>query len=215
MIIMTQKPFEKIVEMSKDFHTLFLVGCGECATTCQAGGEEQVKAMIEKLKAVGKEISGYAVIEAACDQRLVRRDLRKNEGAVKASEAMLVLTCGSGVQTVMEISNKISIPGCDTKFLGTVEKIGRFYERCRACGDCVLFETGGICPIARCSKSILNGPCGGQNKGKCEVGGWKNDCAWILIYNRLKELNKLSDFKKFRPPKDYSLMAQWREIVWR
>jgi len=91
-------------------------------------------------------------------------------------------------------------------------KADKFYETCRACGDCLLHETGGICPITRCAKSLLNGPCGGQSKGKCEVGGGKNDCAWVLIYNRLKERNRLDLFTKFRPPRDYRVSEHPREL---
>jgi hypothetical protein len=87
-----------------------------------------------------------------------------------------------------------------------------YSELCKACGDCILDETGGICPIARCGKSLLNGPCGGFAKGKCEVGGWVNDCAWVLIFNRLKERDKLDLFLKFRPPRDYKLSQSPRKL---
>jgi len=215
MIITIQKPFDKILEMTKGFNKLFLIGCEICATECQTGGETEVKAMIEKLKEAGKTVTGYTVIESVCDERRTRLELKKNEEAIAKADALLIMSCGTAVQVATDLSKKMCIPGCDTEFIGMIERIGRFYERCRACGDCILFETGGICPIARCGKGMLNGPCGGQSKGKCEVGGWKKDCAWVLIYNRLKELDKLDEFRRYRPPKDYSLIASAREVVYR
>ncbi|MCW4043077.1 MAG: methylenetetrahydrofolate reductase C-terminal domain-containing protein, partial [Candidatus Bathyarchaeota archaeon] len=173
MIITIQKPDEEIKKMIEGRDKIFIVGCGTCATECQTGGEEEVKALKNKLEDLGKKVTGQAIVEAVCDQRLTRRDLRRSKEAVDNSNAIIVLSCGTATQIVSEISKKITIPGCDTQFIGTTERIGRFYERCRACGECILYETGGICPIARCGKTLLNGPCGGQAKGKCEVGGWE------------------------------------------
>ncbi|MEM4251005.1 MAG: methylenetetrahydrofolate reductase C-terminal domain-containing protein [Candidatus Bathyarchaeia archaeon] len=197
------------------FDKVFLIGCGTCATECKTGGEEEVKAFKTKLEDIGKTVTGHVVVESVCDQRLTRLDLRRNSEAIDAAGAIVVLACGTATQTVSELSGKTTIPGCNTQFIGAIERIGRYYERCRACGDCVLFETGGVCPIARCGKGLLNGPCGGQAKGKCEVGGWKNDCAWILIYNRLRDTGRLDLFKKYRPPKDYSQFAAAREVVFK
>ncbi|MBS7650701.1 MAG: methylenetetrahydrofolate reductase C-terminal domain-containing protein [Candidatus Bathyarchaeia archaeon] len=215
MIITTLKPEDEIFRMVGGFKKLFLVGCGTCATECKTGGEDEVKAFKSRLENYGKKVTGYIIVESVCDQRLTRLDLKRNNANVEESDAILVLACGTATQTVAELSGKITIPACNTQFIGTIERIGRYYERCRACGDCVLYETGGICPIARCGKSLLNGPCGGQAKGKCEVGGWKNDCAWILIYNRLRDEGRLDLYRKYRPPKDYSQMTSAREVVFR
>lgn len=213
MIITVQKPLDDILEMTRDFEKLFLVGCGTCATECQTGGEREVRGMAQKLEKIEKTVTGYTVIESACDKRQARVELRRNRRAIEKADALLVFACGTSVQVVTDLSGKLCVPGCDTKFIGMTERMTRFYERCRACGSCILFETGGICPIARCGKSLLNGPCGGQSKGKCEVGGWKNDCAWILIYKRLKELGRLGEFRRYRPPKDYSVISSPGEIV--
>jgi len=215
LIITVHKPDEEIRQMTEGLVKLFLVGCGTCATECKTGGEEEVKAAKAKLEQMGKKVTGYVIVESVCDQRLTRLDLKKNRAAVDAADGILVLSCGTATQTVADQSKKITVPGCNTQFIGTVERIGRYFERCRACGECVLFETGGICPIARCGKGLLNGPCGGQTKGKCEVGGWKNDCAWVLIYNNLRDSGRLDLFKKYRPPKDYSQMAAAREVIFR
>ena len=184
VIITKQKPLDEILETLKPFDKIFIIGCGTCSTTCQTGGEDQVKAMTEELK--DKEITGTVVVETPCDARILRRDTRGLKEKIGGADAVLCLSCGAGVQSVVDYTDKICVPGLDTKFIGKIERIGRFYERCRACGECVLYETGGICPIVRCPKGLLNGPCGGVYDGKCEVGAHENDCAWILIYNRLK-----------------------------
>ncbi|MEE9459898.1 MAG: methylenetetrahydrofolate reductase C-terminal domain-containing protein [Candidatus Bathyarchaeia archaeon] len=215
MIITIQKPDEEIKKMIEGRDKIFIVGCGTCATECQTGGEEQVEDLKNKLEGLGKKVTGQTIIESVCDQRLTRRDLRRNKEAVNDSSAIMVLSCGTATQTVSEISKKITIPCCDTEFIGTTERIGKFYERCRACGECILYDTGGICPIARCGKTLLNGPCGGQTKGKCEVGGWEKECAWIQIYERLRDENRLDLFKKYRPPKDHSEMASQREVIFK
>jgi len=201
MIITKQKTWEEITEMTEPYEQVFLVGCGTCATSCQTGGEDQVKEMAEKL---GDKVSGWAMVDEPCDLRINRRDLRSSKDQIAESDAIMVLACGSGVQTVADFTDKIVLPALDTLFIGETERIGRFYDTCQACAECILDETGGICPLTRCAKSLLNGPCGGQVDGKCEVGDYENDCAWILIYNRLKEQDRLDLFTKFRPPRDNS-----------
>ena len=214
MIITEQKPKEEILAMLKPFKKVFIIGCGTCSTLCQTGGEEQVKEMAETLRKEGKEITGFVVVETPCDARILRRDTRKKRGEIDEADVILCMTCGVGVQDIVQHLKKISVPALNTKFLGQTERIGEFYERCRACGECILFETGGICPIVRCPKSMLNGPCGGMLQGKCEVGGYKRDCAWVLIYNRLKEIGMLDLYRSYRPPRDNSKLAiEPREIV--
>jgi len=217
LIIVQQKPLEKIFEMTEEFKRLLIVGCDGCAAIVQAGGEKQaevLKTLLEmhrKLK--GKNDSKIKAISILrqCDRQIAESSLNPSIGDY---DAVVSLACGVGVQTLADLyPSRIIIPANDTKFMGMHDtKEGKFYEMCRGCGDCILFETGGICPITRCAKSLLNGPCGGQAKGKCEVGGWKNDCAWVLIYNRLKERNKLELFKKFRIPRDYRISEHPREL---
>ena len=201
MIITRMKPFEEVQEMTEPFEKIFIVGCGTCSTSCQTGGEEQVAEMAEKL---GDKVVGTAMVEEPCDIRIDRRDLKAHKAEIGGADAILVMSCGVGVQTLGDYSGKIVLPASDTLFIGETERIGKFYDRCMACGECILDETGGICPITRCAKGLLNGPCGGQVEGKCEVGEYTNDCAWVLIYDRLKEQDRLDLFMKFRPPRDYS-----------
>ena len=217
MIIVQQKPLEKIFEMTGNFKNLLIVGCDGCAAIVQVGGEKQAEILKTLLgmhrKLVGgngSKIKAISILRQ-CDREIAFSSLRP---VVEDYDAVVSLACGVGVQTLADLfSNKIIIPANDTMFVGMHDtKEGKFYEMCRACGDCILFETGGICPIARCAKSLLNGPCGGQASGKCEVGGWKNDCAWVLIYNRLKERNKLDLFRKFRIPRDYRISEHPREL---
>ncbi len=159
---------------------------------------------------VNSETKAISILRQ-CDRQIAQSSLHP---LIEDYNAVVSLACGAGVQTLADLfPEKPIIPANDTMFIGMHDlKKGKFYEMCRACGDCVLFETSGICPITRCAKSLLNGPCGGQADGKCEVGGWKNDCAWVLIYNRLKEREKLDLFKKFRIPRDYRISEHPREL---
>jgi ferredoxin len=210
MIITNQKTEEEMKEITEPFGRIFVVGCGSCATSCQTGGEEQVVEMVKKL---GKKALGSAMVEEPCDLRLARRDLKDHKDKIKRADAVLVMSCGAGVQTISDYSGKVVLPALDTMFIGSTERIGRFYDRCAACGECVLDETGGICPITRCAKSLLNGPCGGQVEGKCEVGDYKNDCAWVLIWKKLKEEDRLDLFTTFRPPRDFSKKVLTTEVI--
>jgi len=214
MIITRQKEFKEILKYLASAKRVFLVGCGECSATCKTGGEDDVKKVKEALEKEGKTVTGYCVPEAPCIAAKVKLELAKNRKTMESSDAILVLACGLGVQSVKENlrSEKVIHVGCDTLFMGAIDAGGSFLEKCSACGDCVLELTALICPITRCPKSLLNGPCGGQDKGKCEVDKTK-DCAWILIYNELKKQNKLYLLKEIRPPKDYSKLTKPRQLT--
>jgi len=212
MIITEKKPIEEIKESLKDSKKVFIMGCGTCATLSQTGGEEQVKEMAQLLS--DKEIVGTVVIETPCDKRILKRDLRALSASLNAADTVLVLSCGVGVQTLAELTGKIAIPGLNTKFIGMTEHIGAFYQRCLACGDCILDETGGICPISRCPKGLLNGPCAGHMDEKCEVDREK-DCAWVLIYKRMKDTGQLDKFRAFRKPRNYQISTSPQQIVWK
>ncbi|NIR86682.1 5,10-methylenetetrahydrofolate reductase [Candidatus Bathyarchaeota archaeon] len=212
MIITEKKPIEEIRESLKDSKKVFIMGCGTCAALSQTGGEEQVKEMAQLLS--DKEIVGTVVIETPCDKRILKRDLRTVSASLNAADAVLVLSCGVGVQTLVELTGKIAIPGLNTKFIGMTEHIGAFYQRCLACGDCILDETGGICPISRCPKGLLNGPCAGHMDEKCEVDREK-DCAWVLIYKRMKDKGQLDKFRAFRKPRNYQISTSPQQIVWK
>ncbi|MBN2453215.1 MAG: methylenetetrahydrofolate reductase C-terminal domain-containing protein [Candidatus Omnitrophica bacterium] len=214
MIITKQKELQDILEALKGQTKVFIVGCGECSATCKTGGEEEVKKMKGVLEHAGKKVTGYCVPSAPCIAAKVKLDFAKNRKAIEASDAVLVLACGLGIQSVNENlrSDKPVHVGCDTLFMGQVGADNALLERCAACGNCVLEFTGMICPVARCPKGLLNGPCGGQDKGKCEIDRDK-DCAWILIYNNLKKKNKLHLLKRIKPPIDHSKSLRPRRIT--
>ncbi len=214
MIIQKQKPFEDILEALQDDKSIFIVGCSECATTCKTGGEEEVAAMKAKLEAQGKTVTGTAVFDTACLAGEVRKRGEEFEEALAAADSALILACGNGAQTVGDHLDIRVHPGCDSLFIGEVVHLGKYQEKCSACGECILEYTEGICPVTRCAKGLLNGPCGGYTKdGKCEVDP-DRDCAWVLIYNRLKERGRLDKLRALRDPKPFSLASTPRSYTW-
>jgi len=207
MIITEQKNFEEILRALEGENKIFIVGCKQCATLCQTGGEEQVKQMKEKLEKEGKTVIGWVVIDVPCHLLETKKVLREKESEVNRADGILVLACGGGTQSVREASNKNTHPGCNTLFLGVVERFGQFSERCSLCAECILEKTKGLCPITLCTKGLLNGPCGGAKEGKCEVDPEK-DCGWQLIYKHLQALGKVDLLKEFQPAKDYSKLRK-------
>ncbi|MCX5782279.1 MAG: methylenetetrahydrofolate reductase C-terminal domain-containing protein [Elusimicrobia bacterium] len=191
MIITVSKPFGKILENLKPYNKIFVIGCAACATKCQTGSEEQVKNIINKLENEGKKVTGFLVLDTPCDIRIAKKDLLKSKEA-NASDCLLVLSCGAGVQSVEKVIEKDLIPALDPVFVGTTERIGIYHEFCAVCGECILDKTAGICPVARCSKGLVNGPCGGVIDGKCEVD-LEQDCVWALIYQKLKKKGRERD----------------------
>lgn len=215
MIVTQKKPFEEILKALGSKKRIFIIGCGDCAATCKTGGEAEVMEMKRLLEEKGMILTGWCIPDSPCIASQIKMQFAKNKKPIDEAEAFLILSCGLGVQSALDNdrAKRVVIAGCDTMFGSIVDKTGiAFFERCAMCGECVLNATGGICPVTRCAKGLLNGPCGGQDKGKCEVD--KNrDCAWILIYNRMKELNILESLKVARPPKDYSKSNKPREAV--
>ena len=206
MIITEQKPFEEIKASLKPGEKIFMIGCGECSATCKTGGEPEVVEMKSKLEGEGFTVTGYCIPQAPCIASQIKVELAKNRKNISCADSVLILACGLGVQSVLENmrEDKDFHVGCNTLFMGTVDSGGKnFWEYCSACGECILEYTGGICPITRCSKGLLNGPCGGMDKRKCEVDK-ERDCAWVMIYDRLKNKGKLELIEKIFPPKDYS-----------
>ena len=209
MIITQRKPMEDLLAMLEGVQKVALVGCGNCASACQTGGENEVREMKALLESKGIEVVGTLVPEECCHKMLVKKELKalRDSGA----QAILGMACGDGVQTVADNAEVPVYPANDTLFLGQIERVGIFHEYCRMCGDCVLGETGGICPVTRCAKGLVNGPCGGQKNGKCEVDP-ENDCAWILIYKRLEKLGQLHKLTGPVPDRDHDRMAHPRHI---
>ncbi|MDR1195116.1 MAG: methylenetetrahydrofolate reductase C-terminal domain-containing protein [Endomicrobium sp.] len=192
MIITIKKHHDEILKTLENFRTIFITGCGSCASKCGTGNEKAVAEMKEFLERNGKEVLGSFILDSACDMRLAKRDLLKNT-AFKEAQAVVMLSCGAGNQSVKEVSDKIVIPGLESRYVGSTERIGIYRQFCSICGTCILAETEGICPRTRCAKSLVNGPCGGFVDGKCETDQTK-DCAWVLIFEKLKKSGKLQNF---------------------
>jgi len=214
MIVTTQKSEDEIKKMLQGYERVFLLGCGECATTCKTGGEEELRLLKQLLESCGKKVTGMVVPEAPCIASQVKIAFARNRAAISNSDAVLVAACGLGVQSAKENDrlNKDFLPACDTKFIAVVDANGDFKEYCSACSECILDITGTICPLTRCSKGLLNGPCGGVDAGKCEVDR-DRDCAWVLIYKELEKKGRLDLIKEKQPAKDYSLLTRPRTLI--
>ncbi len=205
MIIAERKPMEEIKQFIAPYKKVLVAGCGTCVTVCWAGGEKEVAILASQLRlARSAEGSAISVLEATVERQCEREMVAEIRDNVAEVEAVISLACGSGVQTMAELfEDKPVFPGVNTTFIGMPEKEGLWVEMCGACGDCFLDRTGGVCPIVRCAKGLLNGPCGGTRKGgKCEIDPEK-DCAWVLIYRRLEKQGRLDLMRNYYPPKNY------------
>jgi len=208
-----------IISKQKDFNILldaigkgpvFIIGCSECATLCHTGGEEEVIAMKKAFEDNKIEVTGWVILDPACNLQNDKRLLRKHTDEVNKAKKILVLACGNGVQTVSEIiTDRDVVSGTDTLFLGEIKRLTEFEKRCIMCGDCIQDLFDGLCPISRCPKSMLNGPCGGAKDGKCEVDQ-EMECVWDIIYQRLKSKGRLSQLKEIKEPKDWSKSIEMR-----
>lgn len=199
--ITRQKTEDEILRLLGGHGRVFIIGCGTCVTLTNTGGEAQVQAMKMLLSEKGKLVTGAAVLPVACDN-LTGEALKEFGGQMHQASAILIMTCAFGVQTIARQTRQVVIPALDTLFIGKETAPGRFDEICTQCGTCILGETGGICPVTSCHKGLVNGPCGGTNNGKCEIDENK-DCAWTLIYNRLKELGHLDSMRTFQKPRNH------------
>lgn len=205
MIVADKKPIEEIIEEIKAFRSVLVLGCNECVTVCEAGGKKEVGILASALRMYflqqGREVTvGEHTLERQCDHEYLEeiRDL------IQSYEAVVSIACGVGIQfTAEKYHSKPVYPGVNTLFMGVTEARGVWAERCQGCGQCILAVTGSICPVSRCAKRILNGPCGGSTAGKCEINK-DVDCAWQLIIDRLKALDRLEEYEKICPLKDWS-----------
>lgn len=209
MIITQKKPIEELLAMLGGVKKVAIVGCANCAAACQTGGEKEVQEMKTLLEEKGYEVVATVLPDECCHKMLVKKDTKVLRDC--GAEAIVGMACGDGVQTVADNIQLPIYPANNTMFLGQVERVGMFHEYCRMCGDCVLGETGGICPITKCAKSLVNGPCGGAKNGKCEVNP-ENDCAWIQIYKRMVDLGQENLFLRTRKDKGHGNNAYPRHI---
>jgi ferredoxin len=205
MIVAERKPIEEIIGFIKDCKKILIVGCNECVTVCYAGGKKEVGILASALKmAFTKEGKDLEITEVTLERQCDHEYLEEIRNIIEDYDAVISLACGVGVQFMAEKYLRTPIyPGVNTCFMGVTEERGVWSERCQACGQCILGQTAGICPISRCAKRLLNGPCGGSTNGKCEINK-EIDCAWQLIIDRLKELGRLDDYDVLVPIKDWS-----------
>lgn len=205
MIVGQQKPLEEIWEMVKDRKRLLVLGCNTCVAVCHEGGNKEagIIASLLRMKAKKEGVS-MEITEGGVERQCEEEFFAHAQASIDETEAVLSTACGIGVQFIAAFwKDKPVIPALNTTFLGAVEEIGVFSERCQACGSCVLGRTGGICPISRCAKRVLNGPCGGSVDGRCEISK-DIPCAWQLIVDRLKELGQLDRYEDLAPIQDWS-----------
>ena len=214
MIVAERKPLEQIERMLEGFEKILIAGCGTCVAVSMAGGEKEVEELAAQLRIKGKlEGKQRTIDEITVTRQCDKEYLEQLAKYVDDYDAILSTACGAGVQFLAErYDEKIVLPALNTLFIGVAEGTGVWTQRCMACEDCILDQTGGICPMTICAKNLLNGPCGGTDHGKCEVDGEK-DCAWTLIYNKLKKIGRLDYLKKIQPPKDYSVMTKPRSYT--
>jgi hypothetical protein len=205
MIKAEQKPIAEIKEMIAPYKKVLILGCGTCVTISFAGGEKEVGLLASSLRITSAmEGQDKTFAEATVQRQCEWEFIDEVADQINRADAVVSLACGIGVQALAErYPDKVILPGVNTTFLGMAVEHGVLVERCRACGDCVLGLTGGVCPIARCAKSLLNGPCGGSQNGKCEIDP-ELDCAWQLILDRLGRLGQLDRLDTIMPPKDWS-----------
>jgi ferredoxin len=200
-----RKPLAEVRAMVDGLGRVLVLGCGTCVTVCMAGGEREAEELALAMRLADKEAGAerevwHANVERQCDAEF----LEAVRDQVERADAVVSLACGCGVQHLATVfPGKVVYPGLNTTFMGVAEELGVWSERCLGCGDCLLDRTGGVCPITRCSKSLLNGPCGGSADGKCEVDP-DIPCGWQLIHDRLSAIGQLHRLDEVLPPKDWS-----------
>ncbi|MGQ9615821.1 MAG: methylenetetrahydrofolate reductase C-terminal domain-containing protein [Spirochaetota bacterium] len=202
MVVNVPKPNEELIEMLNGYNDIFIVACGGCPVGCDSGGQKRIDELSKLLNQNGKKVTGDVLIDFLCNKALVGNRLRNHINSLEETDAILVVSCGIGVQATANMVDLPSLPANDTLSSQGMQGLWPSNERCAGCGTCYLALTGGICPITSCSKSLLNGMCGGQHDGLCEVEE-KRDCGWYLIFKRLEALGKLDNLKKIPKLRDF------------
>ena len=201
MIIVKTKPLAEIQKSLEGYRRVLLVGCNTCAAVALAGGELEVDTLVQTLRLASKQDGAGATFEGTVVQRQCEPEFIEGID-IETFDAVLSLGCGAGVALLADNNDIPIFPALDTMFVGAAKGLASWSAECSACGSCVLGETGGICPVTRCAKGIMNGPCGGVKDGRCELGD--RDCAWVQIYERLDHTHRGSEFALTHEPKDYS-----------
>ena len=205
MITAEQKPIDEIRGMIAPYKRILVLGCASCVAECAAGGEKETAMLASALRMAARmEKQEVEIEEKTIDRQCVNEFIVLLDDIIDKYDTILSLGCGAGVQAVGDMFPEIPvIPALNTEFLGETKNQGLWVENCLGCGDCMLYYFGGICPLARCSKQLFNGPCGGSVNGKCEINP-DLDCAWQLIIDRLSRFGALDRLEEVYPPKDWS-----------
>ncbi len=206
MIVADQKPIEDIKEMLRGKKKVLAVGCGTCVTVCFAGGKREVGVLSSALRMATKLDDELVQVDETVVQRQCEKEFIEHLGEqLDEYDAILSLGCGVGVQTLADLyPNTRVLPALNTKFMGGPSEQGVWVELCQGCGNCMLENTGGICPISQCAKQLMNGPCGGTDKdGRCEVDP-DTPCAWFNIWERMDQLGIQDELMQIQPAKDWS-----------
>ena len=205
MIVAEIKPFKEMKEEVAHHKKICILGCEACVSICHAGGQKQVGETAAQLRLAAK-IDGNTIevkedsVQRQCEWEFIE-PLKEY---IEDYEIAISFGCGIGTQFLAERYPKVKvIPGLNTTFMGAPIEPGVFVERCVGCGNCVLASTGGICPVSRCAKNLLNGPCGGSQDGKCEIGN-ETPCVWQDIYDQLEKQGRISLIDPITQPKDWS-----------
>jgi ferredoxin len=214
VIVAQRKPFSEIKDMLGDYSRVLVAGCGTCVAVCLAGGEKEAGILASQLmlaaSARKRELQAMAAtVERQCD----REFLELFRDRIYAAEAVVSLACGAGIQFLAEMYPDVPVfPGVDTTFIGVAEQAGEWTERCLSCSQCYLGITGGICPVTMCPKGLLNGPCSGSVRGKCEVDRERN-CAWVMIYDRLERQSRTAAQDPLVPPMRHDIRTHPRKVI--
>ncbi len=206
--ITKQKSLEEIQQQLVGLDRVYIIGCGTCTTMTRTGGRDEVLEMKERLQGMDKIVTGWLVTPTACDEMTGAALVHAN-GAIANASCVVSMSCAMGVQRMAGYLDKPVLPALDTLFIGLESSPGDFHEICAQCGHCLLGYTAGICPVTACHKHLLNGPCGGTDSGRCEVDKDK-DCAWTLIYKRLKQQGRLDVMRRYQPVKNSQVVPRPR-----
>jgi ferredoxin len=212
VIVAKPKSFNDIREMTRGLSRVLVAGCGTCVAVCLAGGEKEATILASQLNLAARaEARGFRAFAATVERQCDREFLHLFREHVENADGVISLACGAGIQFLAEMYPDTPVfPGVDTSFIGVAEEVGVWTERCKSCNQCYLGITGGICPVTMCAKGLLNGPCGGPSKGKCETDP-ERDCAWVQIVDRLKRQGRLDLLEPVVPPRNNDMETRpWK-----
>ena len=205
MIVAKRKPVAEIVDMVKDYERVLVLGCRGCVSVCSAGGEREVEILASLLRlGCKKEGKNLKTVEGTLVRQCDKEYIDAMDQWNGEYDAIVSMACGVGVNFIANLRSDAKVyPGVNTSFMGGSSEQGIWSEQCAGCGNCILHHTGGLCPVARCAKSLMNGPCGGSVDGRCEIHK-DVPCIWQLIHDRLSSLDRKEDLTQIASIRDWS-----------